>query len=148
MSLRLPAWKESDSCGGGEMGARGGLYFSTWSMSSQRHDRPAGQVSAQIRLGFHPGSRSKKERIGSFKHGWYERNQKKWKYLLDMCYVSHTWPALSSNHTGPQSDYTQCSLPQHLHDFLDSSRNNFVLKNKVVSFYMMQQKWMNAVSVF
>lgn len=45
------------------MGARGGLYFSTRCMSSQRHDRPAGQVSVQIRLSLCSGSRSQTKRL-------------------------------------------------------------------------------------
>lgn len=58
------------------IGARGGLYFSTWCMSSQRHDRPAGQVSAQIRLSFRSGSWSKKKRFEGLKMKRIE----KWKY--------------------------------------------------------------------
>lgn len=72
------------------MGARGGLYFSTWCVSSQRHDRPPGQVSVQIRWSFCAGAWSKK--IWCFINGWYER-KRKMKILLShvLCQASFDW---------------------------------------------------------
>lgn len=54
--------------GMGAWGGRRGRYFSTQRVSSQRHDRPAGGVSAQIRLSFHSG-------------WWWKRKKKKIKVL-------------------------------------------------------------------
>lgn len=86
------------------MGARGGLYFSTWCMSSQRHDRLAGQVSAQIRLRFLFWIMIRKEKIWSFE-SWL-----KWNKTIDFIIFCQAWLTQSTIDTSSATLHQKTSL--------------------------------------